>query len=72
MIAAPPRPCVAQVLATFAACWLPFALAGSEASLAVLRRIFPVQRHIYEDKVANIWCAWHSAAPGATMNAGAP
>ena len=24
--------------------------------LAVARRVFPVERHLYEDKVANIWC----------------
>jgi hypothetical protein len=43
------------VLATFALCWLPF-LGSAEAALAVVRRIFPVERHLYEDKVANLWC----------------
>lgn len=45
------------VLGTFAACWAPLLLAGSDASLAALRRIFPVERHLYEDKVANLWCS---------------
>jgi alpha-1,3-glucosyltransferase len=49
----------AAVLLTFAACWAPLlrpASTAPEAALAVLRRVFPVERHLYEDKVANIWC----------------
>ena len=43
------------VIATFLVCWLPF-LGSTADALAVIRRIFPVERHLYEDKVANIWC----------------
>lgn len=45
----------AAVIVTFAACWVPF-LGSTDAALAVVRRVFPVERHLYEDKVANIWC----------------
>ena len=45
----------ASVLTTFAVCWLPFV--GSMGDVAaVARRVFPVERHLYEDKVANLWC----------------
>ena len=43
------------VIATFAVCWAPFLRHPSDA-IAVLRRVFPVERHLYEDKVANLWC----------------
>ena len=43
------------VIATFTMCWLPFLGEASDVS-AVLKRIFPVERHLYEDKVANLWC----------------
>ena len=43
------------VVATSALCWLPF-LGRAADALAVARRIFPVERHLYEDKVANLWC----------------
>lgn len=48
------------VVATFAAVWAPFLLWGSDPTgqvLQVLRRIFPVARGLFEDKVANFWCA---------------
>ena len=38
------------VLGTFALCWLPF-LGSPADALAVLRRVFPVERHLFEDKV---------------------
>jgi len=44
------------VITTFAIIWLPFILAGPYTSLQVLKRIFPVDRGLYEDKVANFWC----------------
>ena len=43
------------VIGTFALCWLPF-LGSIDDVLAIARRVFPVERHLYEDKVANIWC----------------
>nr|XP_057929219.1 dolichyl pyrophosphate Man9GlcNAc2 alpha-1,3-glucosyltransferase [Doryrhamphus excisus]XP_057929220.1 dolichyl pyrophosphate Man9GlcNAc2 alpha-1,3-glucosyltransferase [Doryrhamphus excisus]XP_057929221.1 dolichyl pyrophosphate Man9GlcNAc2 alpha-1,3-glucosyltransferase [Doryrhamphus excisus]XP_057929223.1 dolichyl pyrophosphate Man9GlcNAc2 alpha-1,3-glucosyltransferase [Doryrhamphus excisus]XP_057929224.1 dolichyl pyrophosphate Man9GlcNAc2 alpha-1,3-glucosyltransferase [Doryrhamphus excisus] len=46
----------AAVLVTFALCWLPF-LSDPNQALQVLRRIFPVARGLYEDKVANAWCS---------------
>uniref|UniRef100_A0A8C6WMY3 Alpha-1,3-glucosyltransferase n=1 Tax=Neogobius melanostomus TaxID=47308 RepID=A0A8C6WMY3_9GOBI len=44
------------VLLTLALCWLPFLSDPSQAS-QVLRRIFPVARGLFEDKVANAWCS---------------
>ncbi|CAL8254920.1 unnamed protein product [Merluccius merluccius] len=44
------------VLVTFALCWLPF-LSDAQQALQVLRRIFPVARGLFEDKVANAWCS---------------
>ncbi|XP_067620851.1 probable dolichyl pyrophosphate Man9GlcNAc2 alpha-1,3-glucosyltransferase isoform X1 [Eurosta solidaginis] len=44
------------VLMTFAVLWLPW-LSSSQAALAVLERLFPIGRGVYEDKVANFWCA---------------
>ncbi|KAM6920897.1 dolichyl pyrophosphate Man9GlcNAc2 alpha-1,3-glucosyltransferase [Xenentodon cancila] len=46
----------ATVLVTFALCWLPFLSEPSQA-LQVVRRIFPVARGLFEDKVANTWCS---------------
>ena len=43
------------VICTFGLCWLPFLGSASDAA-AVLRRLFPVGRQLYEDKVANVWC----------------
>ena len=48
------------VVGTFGALWAPFALAdgaGVDGLLAVLGRLAPFQRGIYEDYVANFWCA---------------
>eukprot|EP00088_Acartia_fossae_P000057 TRINITY_DN10017_c0_g1_i3.p1 TRINITY_DN10017_c0_g1~~TRINITY_DN10017_c0_g1_i3.p1 ORF type:complete len:504 (+),score=27.41 TRINITY_DN10017_c0_g1_i3:23-1534(+) len=45
-----------SVIGTFVAVWLPFFLAGPYTTLQVVRRIFPVDRGLYEDKVANFWC----------------
>ncbi|KAK6484438.1 dolichyl pyrophosphate Man9GlcNAc2 alpha-1,3-glucosyltransferase [Huso huso] len=44
------------VAASFALCWLPF-LADPAQALQVLRRLFPVDRGLFEDKVANTWCS---------------
>ncbi|KAM4738698.1 dolichyl pyrophosphate Man9GlcNAc2 alpha-1,3-glucosyltransferase [Anableps anableps] len=49
----------ATVLATFALCWLPF-LSDPSQVLQVIRRIFPVARGLFEDKVANTWCSLNS------------
>lgn len=46
----------ATVLVTFALCWLPF-LSDPSQALQVVRRIFPVARGLFEDKVANVWCS---------------
>ncbi|MED6282876.1 Glucosyltransferase-like protein [Characodon lateralis] len=46
----------ATVLVTFALCWLPF-LPDTSQALQVVRRIFPVARGLFEDKVANTWCS---------------
>lgn len=44
------------VLLTFSIIWLPF-LFDLNTSLQVLHRQFPIARGIFEDKVANVWCA---------------
>lgn len=44
------------VAATFAAAWAPW-LGSADAVLGMLRRVFPTQRGLYEDYVANWWCA---------------
>lgn len=46
----------AAVVATMALCWLPF-LGSLEDAMHVVQRVFPVQRGLFEDKVANFWCA---------------
>ncbi|XP_017004082.2 probable dolichyl pyrophosphate Man9GlcNAc2 alpha-1,3-glucosyltransferase [Drosophila takahashii] len=46
----------AVVLTTFAILWLPW-LKSPQAALQVLHRLFPVARGVFEDKVANVWCA---------------
>lgn len=43
------------VIGTFALVWAPFLANGT--ALNVLTRLFPVSRGIFEDKVANLWCA---------------
>ncbi|XP_028666773.2 dolichyl pyrophosphate Man9GlcNAc2 alpha-1,3-glucosyltransferase [Erpetoichthys calabaricus] len=45
-----------SVIMSFALCWLPFLL-DTQQSLQVLRRLFPVDRGLFEDKVANTWCS---------------
>uniref|UniRef100_A0A673UXN8 Alpha-1,3-glucosyltransferase n=1 Tax=Suricata suricatta TaxID=37032 RepID=A0A673UXN8_SURSU len=45
------------VVASFILCWLPFCT-ETEQTLQVLRRLFPVDRGLFEDKVANIWCSF--------------
>ncbi|XP_036992157.2 dolichyl pyrophosphate Man9GlcNAc2 alpha-1,3-glucosyltransferase [Artibeus jamaicensis] len=44
------------VVASFILCWLPF-FPEKEQTLQVLRRLFPVDRGLFEDKVANLWCS---------------
>ncbi|KAJ8982234.1 hypothetical protein NQ317_013536 [Molorchus minor] len=44
------------VIVTFAIIWLPF-LFNLDDLLQVLHRQFPVARGVFEDKVANVWCA---------------
>jgi alpha-1,3-glucosyltransferase len=41
---------------TFAACWAAFLPGGAPGILAVLSRVFPTSRGLYEDKVASVWC----------------
>lgn len=52
------------VIRTFAVLWAPFCVytpeseGGCGAGLhSVLRRLFPFDRNLFEDKVGNIWCA---------------
>ncbi|KAJ3196254.1 Glucosyltransferase-like protein [Irineochytrium annulatum] len=44
------------VAATFTVCFLPF-LGSLDDVKQVFVRVFPVHRGLYEDKVANFWCA---------------
>lgn len=44
-------------LGTFLVVWWPFLAAPGP--LAVLRRVFPTQRGLFEDYVANFWCVTH-------------
>nr|CAI5844499.1 unnamed protein product [Callosobruchus analis] len=46
----------ATVIITFAVIWMPFLFSISDV-VQVLHRLFPVARGIFEDKVANVWCA---------------
>lgn len=46
------------VIITFAVIWWPF-LVDSSVLLQVLHRQFPIARGVFEDKVANIWCAFN-------------
>ncbi|KAJ1354877.1 hypothetical protein KIN20_011958 [Parelaphostrongylus tenuis] len=46
------------VCMAFVLLWIPFILSGPQTVLAVLGRIFPFYRGLYEDKVANVWCAF--------------
>jgi alpha-1,3-glucosyltransferase len=43
------------VIGTFLICWLPF-LTSIGSIQQVLHRLFPFNRGLYEDKVANLWC----------------
>lgn len=51
------------VIATFLSLWWPFVIYGPENTTSierlvhVLRRIFPLERGLFEGKVSNIWCA---------------
>eukprot|EP00898_Chlorokybus_atmophyticus_P005875 jgi/Chlat1/6289/Chrsp44S05783 len=49
-------PAVFAVVGTFAVCWAPY-LHSTDSILQVLTRLVPVQRGLYEDYVANFWCA---------------
>lgn len=44
------------VIGTFVVCWSPF-LGSWALTRQVLQRLFPFNRGLYEDKVANIWCS---------------
>ncbi|XP_015592872.1 probable dolichyl pyrophosphate Man9GlcNAc2 alpha-1,3-glucosyltransferase isoform X1 [Cephus cinctus] len=44
------------VLLTFAIIWVPF-FQDRETFLNVIFRLFPIARGVFEDKVANVWCA---------------
>ncbi|KAH8408155.1 hypothetical protein KR222_002371 [Zaprionus bogoriensis] len=46
------------VLSTFAVLWLPW-LTSTDAVSQVIRRIFPIGRGVFEDKVANFWCSFN-------------
>jgi len=46
----------ACVIATFVIIYLPF-LSSYDSIAQVLHRIFPINRGIFEDKVASIWCS---------------
>ncbi|XP_053104118.1 dolichyl pyrophosphate Man9GlcNAc2 alpha-1,3-glucosyltransferase isoform X2 [Hemicordylus capensis] len=43
------------VVVSFALCWFPFCTELEQIS-QVFRRLFPVDRGLFEDKVANFWC----------------
>ncbi|XP_053959505.1 probable dolichyl pyrophosphate Man9GlcNAc2 alpha-1,3-glucosyltransferase [Anastrepha ludens] len=44
------------VVITFAVLWLPW-LGSLKSILEVVARLFPIGRGVFEDKVANFWCA---------------
>lgn len=44
------------VILTFALVWAPF-LKDPEMFLQVLNRLFPINRGLFEDKVASVWCS---------------
>ena len=62
------------VVGTFAVLWAPW-LGSAEAALQVARRLFPFARGLFEDYVANFWCAtnllvkWKRFVPATTMPA---
>ncbi|XP_005183187.2 probable dolichyl pyrophosphate Man9GlcNAc2 alpha-1,3-glucosyltransferase [Musca domestica] len=45
-----------MTLATFAMLWLPW-LKSKDLVMTVIHRLFPFNRGVFEDKVANIWCS---------------
>jgi len=47
----------ATVVLTFAVAWYPWTSNSPQAVVQVIRRIFPLRRGLYEDYVANFWCA---------------
>lgn len=44
------------VILTFGIIWFPF-LMKKDVAVQVLKRLFPLSRGIFEDKVSNVWCA---------------
>ncbi|XP_063220973.1 dolichyl pyrophosphate Man9GlcNAc2 alpha-1,3-glucosyltransferase [Bacillus rossius redtenbacheri] len=46
------------VISTFVIVWFPF-LSSLDSVLQVIHRVFPLDRGIFEDKVANVWCSLH-------------
>lgn len=51
-------PIMIVVLLTFFTIWYPFCTSQSDVQ-QVLRRIFPVSRGLYEDKVSTFWCIFN-------------
>lgn len=49
---------VLVVLFAFILVWIPF-ISDSGLLLSVLKRIFPVTRGVFEDKVSNFWCIFN-------------
>ncbi|KAF5304561.1 hypothetical protein FQA39_LY09612 [Lamprigera yunnana] len=45
-----------SVIITFIIIWIPF-LGNFKDTSQVIHRLFPVARGVFEDKVANVWCA---------------
>eukprot|EP00668_Euglena_longa_P014795 GGOE01018821.1.p1 GENE.GGOE01018821.1~~GGOE01018821.1.p1 ORF type:complete len:510 (-),score=135.54 GGOE01018821.1:321-1850(-) len=45
------------VLGTFALLWAPWLLQGVASTRQLLHRLFPFERGLFEDKVANLWCS---------------
>ncbi|KAF6031816.1 ALG6 [Bugula neritina] len=44
------------VIGTFLVCWAPFSHSPDDV-LAVIHRLFPFSRGLFEDKVSNFWCS---------------
>ncbi|KAI6649762.1 Dolichyl pyrophosphate Man9GlcNAc2 alpha-1,3-glucosyltransferase-like isoform X1 [Oopsacas minuta] len=44
-----------SVIVTFVVIWYPF-LDTTSSAVQVLKRIFPIERGLFEDKVASVWC----------------
>lgn len=46
------------VISIFTVCWVPFYICdGIQGVYQVVMRIFPLDRGVYEDKVASFWCS---------------